>query len=189
MYYIVSYHENLASFAKYIFKGKTMLNLTIDGQPITVSGKQLQVGDTAPNFVGTLPTLKSWSLDSVSGIKVISAIPSLDTGICQIQTKRFNKEMMKLEGVTLITVSLDLPFAQSRWCGAEGLQDLIVISDYQGRDFALKYSLLIDQLKLLTRAVLVLDKDNVVRCIDCPQEVQTEPDYKIVLETVTSLLG
>ena len=166
-----------------------MLNLTISGQPITVSGEQLKVGDKAPNFVGTLPTLKSWSLDSISGIKVISAIPSLDTGICQLQTKRFNKEMLQIEGVTLITVSLDLPFAQDRWCGAEGLENLIVISDYQTRDFATKYSLLIDQLKLLSRAVLVLDKDNIVRCVDYSKEIGEEPNYQTVLDTVKSLLG
>ncbi len=166
-----------------------MLNLTIAGEAITVSGEQLKVGDKAPNFVGTLPTLKPWSLDSVSGIKIISSIPSLDTGVCQLQTKRFNKEMLQLPGVTLVTVSLDLPFAQSRWCGAEGLEDLVVISDYKTRDFATKYALLINELKLLSRAVFVLDKDNIIRCVDYSKEIGEEPDYKIVLETVKSLLG
>lgn len=165
-----------------------MLNITFGGSPLTVSGNQLQVLDQAPNFIAVKNDLSPFSLSDLNGVKIISVIPSIDTGVCQIQTKRFNKEVDDLNGVTLITISLDLPFAQARWCGLEGLSDFIIVSDYQERDFAQKYKLLINELKLLARSVLVLDKDNIVRYVEYCPELKIEPNYEKAIEEAKKLI-
>lgn len=165
------------------------MSITFQGNPMHLVGAQLIVGSKAPNFTDVKPDLTPWSLsDAGNTIKIISAVPSLDTGVCQIQTKRFNKEAAKLNGVTVITVSLDLPFAQSRWCGAEGIKDHIVISDYQERDFGKKYGTLIEELKLLTRSVFVLDKDNTVKYVEYVSEVTNEPNYEAAIKAVKDLM-
>ena len=165
-----------------------MLNITFGGKPLSVNGIQLQVGDKAPNFSVTKNDLSTISLNDLSGIKLISIAPSLDTGVCQKQTKKFNEEVSSLEGVNLMTISLDLPFAQARWCGSEGLENSLTVSDYQNRDFATKYALLIDELKLLTRAVLVLDKDNTIKYVEYLEEITNEPNYEAALKAVKSLI-
>ncbi len=165
-----------------------MLNITFGGKPLSVNGTQLQVGDKAPNFSVTKNDLSTISLNDLSGIKLISIAPSLDTGVCQKQTKKFNEEVSSLEGVNLMTISLDLPFAQARWCGSEGLENSLTVSDYQNRDFATKYALLIDELKLLTRAVLVLDKDNTIKYVEYLEEITNEPNYEAALKAVKSLI-
>ncbi|MDK2817848.1 MAG: thiol peroxidase [Spirochaetota bacterium] len=165
-----------------------MLNITFAGGPLTVPGTQLQVGDKAPNFSVTKNDLSSISLSDLSGVKLLSIAPSLDTGVCQIQTKKFNKEVTSLNGVSLMTISLDLPFAQARWCGTEGLENSLTVSDYQNRDFGTKYALLIEELKLLTRAVLVLDKDNNVKYVEYLKEITDEPNYAAAVAAVKSLI-
>ena len=165
-----------------------MLNITFGGNPLTVNGAQLQVGDKAPNFSVTKNDLSDISLSDLSGVKLISIAPSLDTSVCQKQTRIFNEEAASLEGVTLMTISLDLPFAQARWCGTEGLENSLTVSDYQNRDFATKYALLIDELKLLTRAVLVLDKDNNITYVEYLKEITGEPNYEEALKAVKALL-
>ncbi len=164
-----------------------MLNITFAGSPLTVSGEQLSVGDKLPDFKAVTKDMLPFSLDEISGAKVISVVPSLDTGVCQTQTMQFNKKISELKDITLITISLDLPFAQNRWCGASGLDKAIVVSDYQDREFAKKYNLLIDQLKLLARAVFVVDKDNVIRYVQYVDEVTDEPDYDKAVEAAKSL--
>ncbi len=154
-----------------------MLNITFDGKPLTVSGVQLQVGDKAPDFKDVTMDFEPFALDKIQGVKVISAVPSLDTGVCQIQTIQFNKKIVQFPDVKLITISLDLPFAQRRWCGTEGLENTETVSDYQNREFATKYNLLIDQLKLLSRSVFVLDQDNIVRYVEYVSELMDEPCY------------
>ena len=165
-----------------------MLNITFGGKPLTVNGTQLQVGDKAPNFSVTKNDLTAISLSDLKGIKLISIAPSLDTGVCQKQTRKFNEEVASLEGINLMTISLDLPFAQARWCGSEGLENSLTVSDYQDRDFATKYALLIEELKLLTRAVLVLDKDNNVTYVEYLTEITNEPNYEAALKAVKALL-
>ena len=165
-----------------------MLNITFGGKPLTVNGTQLQVGDKAPNFSVTKNDLSAISLSDLKGIKLISIAPSLDTGVCQKQTRKFNEEVASLEGINLMTISLDLPFAQARWCGSEGLENSLTVSDYQDRDFATKYALLIEELKLLTRAVLVLDKDNNVTYVEYLTEITNEPNYEAALKAVKALL-
>lgn len=165
-----------------------MLNITFAGGSLTVPGTQLQVGDKAPNFSVTKNDLSSISLSDLSGIKLLSIAPSLDTGVCQIQTKKFNKEVASLTGVSLMTISLDLPFAQARWCGTEGLENSLTVSDYQNRDFGTKYALLIEELKLLTRAVLVLDKDNNIKYVEYLKEITDEPNYAAAIAAIKSLI-
>jgi len=165
-----------------------MLNITFNGNPMTVHGTQLRVGNKAPDFSVTKTDLSDISLSDLSGIKLISVAPSLDTSVCQKQTRKFNEEVSSLDGVTLMTVSLDLPFAQARWCGAEGLENSLTVSDYRNRDFTTKYALLIEELKLLTRAVLVLDKDNNVMYVEYLKEIANEPNYEEALKVVKSLI-
>ncbi|MGL4676895.1 MAG: thiol peroxidase [Brevinema sp.] len=165
-----------------------MLNITFHGDPLTVPGSQLSVGDTAPDFTAIKKDLSPVSLKDLKGVKIISAVPSLDTSVCQVQTKKFNQQVDALKGVTLVTISLDLPFAQGRWCGAEGLENSLTVSDYQEREFATKFNLLIKELKLLSRSVFVLDQDNVIRYVEYVSEVTAEPNYDAALACAKSLL-
>jgi thiol peroxidase len=165
-----------------------MLNITFAGGPLTVNGTQLQVGDKAPNFNVTKNDLSSTSLSDLTGVKLLSVVPSLDTGVCQEQTKKFNKEVLSLKGVSLMTISLDLPFAQARWSATEGLESSLTVSDYQNREFATKYAVLIEELKLLTRAVFVLDKDNNIKYVEYLKEITDEPNYDAALKAVKSLI-
>ncbi len=164
-----------------------MKKITLEGNPLTVSGEQLNVGDKMPDFNSLTKDLAPWSLKDITGIKVLSVVPSLDTGTCQLQTKRFNDEVSKINNVTIITISLDLPFAQARWCAAEGVDKVIILSDYQDREFAKKTNLLIDELKLLSRTVFVLDNENIVKYVEYVEEVSKEPNYTAVLDFVKSL--
>lgn len=164
------------------------MNVTFQGNPLTVEGTQLQVGDKAPDFSAVKTDLSPWSLSEVDGVKILSVVPSLDTGVCQLQTTRFNTEAKNLSGVSVITISLDLPFAQARWSGEQGIENMTIVSDYQNREFALKYNLLIKELKLLSRTVFVLDKDNTVKYVQYLKEITDEPDYDKALAAVKSLM-
>ncbi len=130
------------------------------------------------------------TLASYAGkIKVISAVPSLDTPVCDMETRRFNREAAELpEQVTVLTVSLDLPFAQKRWCGAAGIDRVTTLSDYRERSFALAYGVLIKELTLLSRSIFVIDARDTIRYIQHVPEVTTEPDYAAVLAAVRGLL-
>ena len=118
----------------------------------------------------------------------MSAVPSLDTSVCSTETRRFNEEAAKLgDDVVVLTVSMDLPFAQKRWCGAEGIERVITLSDYRNADFGKAYGILIKELHLLARTVFVVDKQGVIRYIQPVKELSTEPDYNAVLEAVNKL--
>ena len=154
-----------------------MLNIIWNGVPLTVWGEQLRVGERMLNFSAVTKNLDDWSLSDVRGIKIISVVPSLDTPVCQLQTRRFNREAVEFAGVSVITISLDLPFAQTRWCGAEGIDKVVVISDYKNREFAKQTSLLIHETKLLTRAVFVLDNCNNIKYLEYIKDLANEPNY------------
>ena len=164
--------------------------ITFKGNPFTLLGPELKVGDKAPDFAVVDNSLAPVTLASYSGkIKVISAVPSLDTPVCDTETRRFNQEAGKLpENVVVLTISLDLPFAQKRWCGAAGIDRVITLSDYQERSFASAYGVLIKELKLLSRSIFVIDADNIIRYIQHVPEVTSEPDYAAVTGIVTTLL-
>jgi thiol peroxidase len=164
--------------------------ITFKGNPFTLLGPEVKVGDKAPDFTVVDNGLAPVSLASYAGkIKVISAVPSLDTPVCDTETRRFNQEAAQLpENVVVLTVSMDLPFAQKRWCGAAGIDRVTTLSDYQERSFASAYGMLIKELKLLARAIFVIDANNVVRYIQIVPEVTSEPDYAAVLAAVRALL-
>jgi len=164
--------------------------ITFKGNPFTLIGPGLVVGAKAPDFTVVDNSLAPVTLATYSGkIKVISAVPSLDTPVCDTETRRFNQEAAGLpENVVVLTISLDLPFAQKRWCGAAGIDRVTTLSDYQERSFAAAYGVLIKELKLLARAVFIIDAADTVRYIQIVPEVTSEPDYAAVIGAVKSLL-
>ena len=164
--------------------------ITFKGNPFTLLGPELKVGEKAPDFVVVDNSLTPVTLASSAGkIRIISAVPSLDTPVCDTETRRFNQEAAGLPGdVLVLTVSLDLPFAQKRWCGAAGIDKVITLSDYRERSFGQSYGVLIKELLLLTRAIFVVDAADTIRYIQIVPEVTSEPDYAAVISAVKGLL-
>jgi len=164
--------------------------ITFKGNPLTLVGPELKVGDKAPDFAVVDNGLAPKSLADYAGkIKIISAVPSLDTPTCDTETRRFNQEAAGLPGnVVLLTISLDLPFAQARWCGAAGIDKVVTLSDYRDRSFGNAYGVLIKELLLLGRAIFVVDGDDVIRYIQIVPEVASEPEYAAVIEAAKKLL-
>jgi len=167
-----------------------MPKITFKGNAMTLVGPELKVGDAAPDFSVVDNSLAPVTLATYAGkVKIISAVPSLDTPVCDTETRRFNQEAAGLPGnVALLTISLDLPFAQKRWCGAAGIDRVVTLSDYRDRSFGLGYGVLIDELKLLARAIFVVDASNIIRYIQQVPEVTHEPDYDAVLAAARKLL-
>ena len=161
---------------------------TFLGNPVTFTGKQLQVGDKALDFSLTTTDLSKKTLADFDGKKkVLSVVPSIDTGICSTQTRRFNQELANLDNTVVLTVSMDLPFAQGRWCGAEGLDNAIMLSDYFDHSFGRDYALLINEWHLLSRAVFVLDANNIIRYVEYVDNINTEPDFEAAIAAVKEL--
>jgi thiol peroxidase len=142
----------------------------------------LKPGDAAPDFSLVDNSLKPVTLkDTGSQVRIISVVPSLDTPVCDAQTKRFNEEAAKLPGVDIITVSMDLPFAQKRWCGAFGVDKVKMLSDHKDGSFGSHYGTLIKELRIESRAIFVLDKNNKVRHAEYVKEVADYPNYEAAL--------
>lgn len=158
--------------------------ITMKGNPLTLTGAEVKVGQKAPDFTVAGNDLSPVRLSSYAGkVLIISSVPSLDTGVCDVMTRRFNEEAGNLgKDVVVLTISMDLPFAQKRWCGAAGVTHVTTLSDYQTADFGNKYGLLIKELRLLARAVLVVDKTGVIRYVQIVPEIATEPDYAAALK-------
>lgn len=164
--------------------------ITMKGNPLTLVGKELKDGDAAPDFAVLDNDLAPVRLSSFQGkICVLSSVPSLDTPVCDMETRRFNEEAGNLgEDVRILTISMDLPFAQKRWCGAAGVDKVITLSDHREAAFGNAYGVLIKELRLLTRALFVLDREGTVQYIQIMKEVTDEPDYDAVLEAVNNLV-
>lgn len=164
--------------------------ITFKGGGMTLVGDEVAVGQDAPNCTLTGGGLAEVELSSFKGsVVILSVVPSLDTPVCDTQTKRLNEDVAALgDGVKLVTVSLDLPFAQARWCGASDASNVTVLSDYKGRQFGEAWGLLIKELGLLTRAVYVVDAGGTVRYAQVVGEVTEEPDYAAALDAAKSLL-
>jgi len=164
--------------------------ITFKGNPFTLLGPELKAGDKAPDFAVVDNGLAPVSLASSAGkIRVISSVPSLDTPVCDTETRRFNQEAAGLPGdVVVLTVSLDLPFAQKRWCGAAGIDKVTTLSDYRDHSFGQNYGVLIKELLLLTRAIFIIDAQDVIRYIQIVPEVTSEPDYAAVIAAAKALL-
>ena len=164
--------------------------VTMKGQPLTLLGSEVKAGDKAPDFEVVANDLTTVKFSSFAGkVCIISSVPSLDTRVCDTMTRRFNMEAGNLGGeVAVLTISMDLPFAQKRWCGAAGVENLQTLSDYREASFGKAYGVLIKELRLLARAVFVVDKEGVIRHKQLVGELTNEPDYQAVLKAVKELL-
>jgi thioredoxin-dependent peroxiredoxin len=157
--------------------------VTMRGNPVTLVGAEVKPGQKAPGFTALGKGLAPITLEQFKGkVKIISAVPSIDTPVCDTETRRFNQEAAKLPGdVQVLTISMDLPFAQARWCGAAGVDKVTMLSDFRDRDFGVKYGALIKELGLLARAVFVVDRNDSVTHVEYVKEVTKEPDYAAAL--------
>ena len=164
--------------------------VTLRGNPMTLVGPELKVGDKAPDFKLVGNDMKPVTLADTAGkVRIIASVPSLDTPVCDAETRRFNQEAAQLPGVEILTVSMDLPMAQARWCGAAGVKNVRTLSDYRDRSFGPAYGVLIQEILLEARAVFVLDKDNTIRHAEYVKEVAEHPDYGAILEAAKKLAG
>src|SRR5438128_7797656 len=160
---------------------------TMKGNPLTLVGPELQTGDHAPDFTVVDGTLSPVNLEKTGNhVRIISVVPSLDTPVCDLQTKRFNEEAAKLPGVDILMISMDLPFAQKRWCGAFGVDRIKMLSDHRSASFGEAYGTLIKDLRIESRAIFVLDKDNVIRHVEYVKEVADHPNYDAALAAAKS---
>ena len=164
--------------------------ITMRGNPLTLVGQELKEGDSAPDFEVLDNGLSTVKLASFKGkVCVISSVPSLDTPVCDMETRRFNQVAGKLsEDVQILTISMDLPFAQKRWCGAAGVDKVVTLSDHRNASFGTAYGVLIKDLRLLARAVFILDREGIIQYIQTVKEISEEPDYEAVLGAVGKLV-
>jgi len=154
---------------------------------MTLLGPELKAGDKAPDFEAVTDSLQAVNLDKTGhGVRIFSVVPSLDTPVCDAQTKRFNEEAAKLPGVEIYTVSMDLPFAQKRWCGAYGVDKVKMLSDHKSGSFGEHYGTLIKELRIESRAIFVLDKDNTIKHVEYVKEVAEHPNYEAALDAAHS---
>lgn len=163
---------------------------TLKGNPITLIGPELKAGDKAPDFKVNKDLLNQVSLSDFAGkVKLISVVPSVDTGVCDAQTRRFNEEAAKLgDDVVVLTISNDLPMAQGRWCGAAGVDKVTMLSDYKDLSFGNAYGVHIKELRLLMRSIFVLDKNDTITYVEYLKEMTNHPDYEKAIEATKALL-
>lgn len=165
-----------------------MVQITFKQNPITLIGKEVKVGDTAPNFTVLANDLSPVTLnDSKGKVRLISVVPSLDTGTCDAQTRKFNESAAEIgEDVTILTISNDLPFAQKRWCAAAGIENVQTLSDHRDLSFGEAYGVAIKELRLLARAVFVVDANDKVTYVEYVSEATEHPDYDQAIAAVKS---
>ncbi len=159
-------------------------SITFNGNPVTLLGPELKVGDKAPDFQVVDTDLKPVTLADFKGkTKIICTVPSLDTPVCDCEARRLNKEAAQLAStIVVLTFSMDLPFAQKRWCGTAVIDRITTLSDYQEHSFGLAYGVLIKELRLLSRSIFVVDTDDTIRYIQHVSEITAEPDYAAAFE-------
>lgn len=163
--------------------------ITMHGNALTLIGDEVKPGDKAKNFTVTKNDMGPFSLsDMGDGVKILSVVPSLDTKVCQIQTQKFNEMAADLGGVQILTISVDLPFAQVRFSDENKINKLKIVSDYKDLDFGMKYGFVLEELRLLSRGLVILDKNNVVKYVEYVKEVTDQPDYDKALEEVKKLI-
>jgi thioredoxin-dependent peroxiredoxin len=164
--------------------------ITVKGTPLTLLGNEVKAGDKAPNFTVLDNELNPVTLDNYKQkVLIISAVPSLDTPVCAIETVKFNREAAKLgNDVKILTISMDLPFAQKRYCAAEGIDVVQTLSDHREASFGLAYGVLTKESRLLARVIFVLDENRIVRYKQVVHDISNEPNYSEVLNTVHTLL-
>jgi thiol peroxidase len=164
--------------------------ITVKGDPLTLIGEDISIGDTAPDFEVLDGNLAAVKLSAYRGkVCIISSVPSLDTPVCDTMTRRFNEAADALgDDIVILTISMDLPFAQKRWCGAAGVESVQTLSDHRDAAFGQAFGLLIKELRLLARAVFVVDKQGVIRYKEIVSELTEEPNYDAALEAAKKLL-
>ena len=165
------------------------IGVTMKGNPVKIYGYDVQVGESAPNCTLTANDLSSFELSGLKGKKVILlTVPSLDTPVCDIEAKRFNQEALKLgNNIKVVVISMDLPFAQKRWCGQTNCDQIITLSDYKEASFGQSYGVLLKDMRLLARAVFVVDANGILQYKQIVPEITQEPNYEEVLEVVKKL--
>lgn len=163
-------------------------NITMGGKPVTLIGSEIKVNDKAPVFTAVNKDMSPFNIEDLRGkIKIISVVPSVDTKICEFQTIRFNEEATKNPNVIVLTISVDLPFAQQRFCVANDIQNAIVVSDHRELDFGMKYGFVIEGIRLLSRGIVIIDENDIVRYVEYVNEVASHPDYDKALDFVASM--
>jgi len=156
---------------------------TMRGNPMTLVGPELKPGDAAPDFNVVDSGLKPVTLADTAGhVRIVSVVPSLDTPVCDAQTKRFNEAAASLPGIDILTVSMDLPFAQKRWCGAFAVDKVKMLSDHKDASFGSNYGTLIKELRIESRAIFVIDRNNRVSYAEYVKEVADHPNYEAALQ-------
>ncbi|MEC2077707.1 thiol peroxidase [Metabacillus fastidiosus] len=166
-----------------------MPNVTFKGNPVTLLGNEVKVGDQAPDFTVLANDTSAVTLaDSKGKVRIISVVPSVDTGTCDAQTRRFNEEAAKLGNAVVLTISVDLPFAQGRWCAANGIENVQTLSDHRELSFATAYGVHVKELRLLARSVFVIDANDKVVYVQYVPEMTEHPDYEAAIEAAKSVL-
>lgn len=167
-----------------------MAQVTLQGKPFTLVGTEKKVGEKAPDFEVVNNEMLPVKLSSFKGKPLlILSVPSLDTSVCSKEARRFNVEVEKLGDIQTLVISMDLPFAQKRWCAAEGIKNITTASDHIAADFGQKYGVLIKELRLLARAVFLVDATGTLKYIHLCKEVTEEPPYEAVIKQVAALLA
>jgi thiol peroxidase len=162
---------------------------TFKGNPVTLLGNMVKAGEIAGNFTVLANDLSQVKLSDYKGkLRILSIVPSIDTGVCAAQTRRFNVEAAGLGDVVVLTISMDLPFALGRFCAAEGIDKVKTLSDHKNADFGIKYGFLIEELRLLNRGIVVIDKSGVIQYVEYVKENTSHPDYDRALEAAKKLV-
>lgn len=165
-------------------------NITFKGEKVAIGGSEVKVGDIVPDFTVVANDLSDLNINAFADkVVIISSVPSIDTAVCQVQTKRFNEEATNLsDDIVVLTISTDLPFAQKRWCGAEGVENVVTASDYKYRTFRENFGVIWEGPQLLARAVFVVAKDGKIAHVDYADDITSEPDYDKALEAAKALI-
>jgi len=162
--------------------------ITFQGQPMTLVGSQIEVGQKAPSFKLLATDMSEVELVQSKGkTRLLSVVPSLDTPVCDLQTQRFEDEAGKFSDVVLYTISMDLPFAQARYCGAHNIKNLRTLSDHRDASFGTAYGVLVKELRLLGRAIFIIDGDDAIRYVEYVKEISQHPDYDKAIEALGAL--
>ena len=169
---------------------KNNLKVTFVGNPVTLIGNEIKVNDKAVDFTVLNNSLEQVKLSDFDGkVKILSLFPSIDTGVCSKQAHTFNHEAASLsDDIVILAISNDLPFALKRFCGAEGIDNLVTLSDHKNLDFSTKYGFLMEELRLIARGVIVVDKDNTVKYVEYVAEGTNEPDYESAIKAAKELI-
>ncbi|MDT8718541.1 thiol peroxidase [Clostridium sp. 19966] len=158
------------------------MKVNFQGNAVTLEGNEIKVGDAFPEFTAANNSLQPVSLKDTKGVRVFLAVPSIDTPVCDLEVRTFNERAAEVPGLTVYTVSMDLPFAQARWCGAEGIKNVVTLSDYKDRSFGKATGTYVKELGLLARVSFVVDSSNKVTYAEYLNEITDYPDYDKVLE-------